>query len=206
MFLGQAVPFTRSGNTLTGFDGAAVGAIHISETGYDGVRITGTGVDASFSFEDNGGNRRDGYQLLTFPNANPPSLSFSWLGTGTVDWTTARVFTTDIALGNELYHDRPYRYSPVFSLPETFRYSTATKINGQFGFEWRNLRWEKVDELEALFDRHGALGNPRFWLIPDGFEADRYEVVITSAFDFYPSTPSNFHAGASGALVFETVT
>ena len=60
-------------------------------------------------------------------------------------------------------------------------------------------------ELEILFDRLGVLGDPLFVLIPDGFEAERYDVAITSPLDFYPSVEGNFNSGASGALVFSTV-
>lgn len=195
MFLGQRVSFTRSGNVIRGFNNAQVGAIHVSQTGYTSVTITGTGVNATFDLED-------GYNLLVFPNASATSLTMAWQGTGTVDYSTLGVFTTDIALS--VNHERPYSIDRFFAFPEDFQYSTATSISARIGFEWRYLGWDKVDTLEELFDRHGVLGDPRFVLIPDGFEGERYNVIITSPFDFYPSSPVNFANGASGAMVFES--
>ena len=143
--------------------------------------------------------------MLSFDNTRAGIITFSWIGTGTIDWSTLNAYRTDIALVDELNYDRPYSYSPVFSIPEALRYSTQTKINGQFGFEWRHLSWDRVRELRAIFDRHGVLGDPRLLLIPDEYEKDSYNVIITSPFDFYQSVDSNYHGGASGALVFETI-
>ena len=68
----------------------------------------------------------------------------------------------------------------------------------EHAFEWRYLDWELVDELELLFDRLGVLGDPLFVLIPDGFEAERYDVVTTSPFDFYPSVEGILIRGRRG--------
>lgn len=196
MFLGQIVSHTRSGDTLTGFNNAQVGAIHISQTGYTSVTVTGTGVNATFTLQD-------GYNLLLFNNTRTTNLTLSWTGTGSVTWSTLGVFTTDIALFD--LHELPTKFSPVFSFPEDFQYATPTSISGQLGFEWRNLPWNKVDELEVLFDRHGVLNDPSFVLIPQEFDSARYNVIMTSPFDFYQSVDGNFHNGASGAIVFRTI-
>jgi hypothetical protein len=132
----------------------------------------------------------------------------TFTGTGSVEWTTAGVFETEIALVDEPTRERLRTYTPTFTVFTALRalpHSTATKVAGQFEFERRYLAWDKVDALEALFDRHGVLEDPEMTLIPDGFEEDRYQVVITSPFDFYPSVPGNFASGTSGELVFETV-
>ena len=196
MFLGQRVTFTRSGTTLTGFNGAEVGAIHVSQTGFDRLTVTGAGVNASLDLVD-------GYNLITWDNARPTSLALVWTGSGTVDWSTLGLYRNDVVL--EEGAERPTLFSPVFTVSEEGPYSTNTVVSGRFGYEWQYLPWERVDALEVLFDRHGVLEDPQFVLITDGREAERYDVIITSAFDFYQTLPGNFNAGASGALVFETV-
>ena len=199
MYLGQGVSFTRSGNVLT-VSGETVGAVHLEQTGYTQARLQGTGgtLDKTFDLED-------GFNLLTFPNVALTSISVTFTGTGSVDWTDAGVFETDIDLTDEKKRHRPRTYRPSFTVPEGGKFGTATAVVGELAFEWRYLDWDKVDVLEGLFDRLGVLGEPLFVLIPDGFEGERYDVVITSPLDFYPSVPSNFNSGASGALVFSTV-
>ena len=199
MYLGQAISFTRSGNVLT-VSGETVGAVHFSQTGYTQARLQGTGgvLDKTFDLQD-------GYNLLTFSNVALTSISVTFTGTGTVDWTEAGVFLTDIDLTDEKLRHRPRTFRPSFTVPEGGKFGTATAVVGELAFEWRYLDWDKVDVLEVLFDRLGVLGEPLFVLIPDGFEGDRYNVVITSPFDFYPSIGSHFNSGASGALVFSTV-
>ena len=198
MYIGKLRTYTRAGNQISNFNPRTIGAVHFSQTGYTHVTLTGTNVNETYELID-------GYNLLDFENSTSPSITFTWTGTGTVDWTTLKVYRTDIALINADNYDRPYSYSPVFSIPEAFKYSTQTKINGQFGFEWRYLRWDRVRTLREIFDRHGVLGDPRLLLIPDVHEKDSYNVIITSPFDFYQSIDSNYHGGASGALVFETI-
>ena len=199
MYLGKGVGFTRSGNVLT-VSGETVGAVHLEQTGYTQARLQGTGgvLDKTFDLQD-------GYNLLTFSNVALTSVSVTFTGTGTVDWTEAGFFLTDIDLTDEKLRHRPRTFRPSFTVPEGGKFGTATAVVGELAFEWRYLDWDKVDVLEVLFDRLGVLGEPLFVLIPDGFEADRYDVVITSPFDFYPSVAGNFDSGASGALVFSTV-
>ena len=197
MFLGQSVNFSRSGNTLT-VGGATVGAIHLSITGYSAVNVQGGSLDADYDLQD-------GWQLLTFANGTYATLTLTFSGSGTVDWNASRIFETDIDLTDEMLRHRPRMYRPTFSVPEGGKFGTTQEVVSEHAFEWRHLDWELVDELELLFDRLGVLGDPLFVLIPDGFEAERYDVVITSPLDFYPSVEGNFNSGASGALVFSTV-
>ena len=195
MFLGQAVMFTRSGTTLLGFDGAEVGAIHVSQTGFDRLTVTGAGVNASIDLVD-------GYNLITWDNARPTSLALVWTGSGSVEWSTLGLYRNDVVL--EEASERPTLFSAVYTVPDEGPYSTNTVVSGRFGYEWRYLSWERVDALEVLFDRHGVLEDPQFVLVLDGRAPERHDVIITSSFDFYQTT-SNFNGGASGALVFETV-
>lgn len=199
MYLGQAVSFTRSGNTLS-VGGETVGAVHFSQDGYTQARLQGTGGTLDETFD-----LTDGYNLVSFPNVALTSISVTFTGTGTVDWSAAGVFKTDIDLTDEKKRHRPRSYRPAFTVPEGGRFGTSTVVVGELAFEWRHLEWEKVDELEVLFDRLGVLDEPLFVLIPDGFEGERYDVVFTSPFDFYPSVDGYFAGGASGALVFSTV-
>ena len=198
MFLGQDISYTRSGTVITPDSGATVGAIHLSITGYSAVNVQGGSLDADYTLEE-------GFNLIVFANAVYSTLTLTFTGAGTVTWSSAGVFMTEIALTDEGNRDRPRTYAPIFSVPRATIHGTASKVAGQFGFEWRYLDWSKVDILEGIFDRHGALEDPEMTLIPDGFEAERYDVVITSPFDFYPSVEGNFNSGASGALVFSTV-
>ena len=199
MFLGQAVSFTRSGNTLT-VGGETVGAVHLEQNGYTQVRLQGTGgtLDKTYDLQES-------YNLLTFPNVALTSIAATFTGAGTVTWSSAGVFETDIDLTDEMLRHRPRMYRPTFSVPDGGKFGTTQEVVSEHAFEWRYLDWELVDELELLFDRLGVLGDPLFVLIPDGFEAERYDVVTTSPFDFYPSVEANFNSGASGALVFSTV-
>ena len=199
MFLGQAVSFTRSGNTLT-VGGETVGAVHLEQNGYTQARLQGTGgtLDKTYDLQE-------GYNLLTFPNVALTSIAATFTGAGTVTWSSAGVFETDIDLTDEMLRHRPRMYRPTFSVSEGGKFGTTQEVVSEHAFEWRYLDWELVDELELLFDRLGVLGDPLFVLIPDGFEAERYDVVTTSPFDFYPSVEANFNSGASGALVFSTV-
>lgn len=198
MFLGQNVDYSRSGDQLNSFDPNMVGAVHFSQLGHTNVKLSGGTVNQTYKL-------RDGYNLLTFPNTALNSLTFTWTGTGSVDWSTLRVYKTDISLVNAATRDLPYNYNETFSFPENALYSTEVSDYAELAFEWRYLSWERVSELRVLFNRHGVLGNPRFWLIPDQYEGERYDVIITSPFNFYQSSQNNFSAGASGALVFETV-
>lgn len=198
MFLGQQVDFTRSNNQITNFDPNPVGAVHFKQTGYTAVTLVGTGINQTYTIED-------GYNLLVFLNTTLTSLTFNFTGTGSIDWTTLSVYKTDISLVNVYSGDHPRTYRRTFSFPENALYSTEINDYGEFAFEWRYLSWDRVRELKVLFDRHGVLGNPRFRLVPDESKGDVYEVVITSAFNFYPSSENNYYAGASGALVFETI-
>ena len=198
MFLGQEISHTRSGAVITPDSGATVGAIHLSTTGYSAVNVQGGSLDADYTLQD-------GFNLIIFANAVYSTLTLTFVGAGAVDWTEAGVFLTDIDLTDEKKRHRPRTFRPSFTVPEGGKFGTATAVVGELAFEWRYLDWDKVDVLEILFDRLGVLGEPLFVLIPDGFEGERYDVVITSPLDFYPSVPSNFNSGASGALVFSTV-
>ena len=198
MFLGQDISYTRSGTVITPDSGATVGAIHLSITGYSAVNVQGGSLDADYTLEE-------GFNLIAFANAVYSTLTLTFAGTGTVTWSSAGVFETDIDLTDEMLRHRPRMYRPTFSVPEGGKFGTTQEVVSEHAFEWRYLDWELVDELELLFDRLGVLGDPLFVLIPDGFEAERYDVVTTSPFDFYPSVEGNFNSGASGALVFSTV-
>lgn len=199
MFLGQPVEFTRSAQTLSNFDPNPVGAVHFRQTGITTLTLSGDSFTTTYDI-------REGYNVLTFRNVTLTSLAFSWVGAGTIDWTTLKAYKTDISLANPNNNDHPITYQRVFTFPENSIYSTEIKDYGVFSFEWRNLDWERVTELKELFDRHGVLGNPRFWLIPRENKPESYEVLITSSFNFYPSSDFNYYNGASGALVFETLT
>ena len=198
MFLGQPVTFSRSSMTLSSFDPNPVGAVHFSQSGHTSVTLSGDSFITTYEITD-------GYNLLTFQNATLTALTFAFAGTGTVDWPSLKVYKTDISLVNRNNNDHPRTYNRVFAFPENSIYSTEIQDYGVFSFEWRYLGWDRVRELKTLFDRHGVLGNPRFRLIPVENKGDEYEVVITSAFNFYPSAEENYYNGASGALVFETI-
>ncbi|MDE0683549.1 MAG: hypothetical protein OXI63_11585 [Candidatus Poribacteria bacterium] len=175
-----------------------VGAVHLNQSGYTEVRLQGTGgsLDTTYDLDD-------GWNLLTFPNVILTRITMTFTGTGTL--SAAAVFLTDIDLTSESLRHRPRTYTPKFTMPEGGIFRPARTVVSQHAFEWRYLPWEKVDILEGIFDRHGALGNPELTLIPDGYEAERYQVVIASPFDFYPSVDGYFDGGASGAMIFETV-
>lgn len=194
MYLGKSVSFSRSGTTITITTSTdEVGAIHFSQSGYSSINVTGGTVNKNYDLED-------GFNLLAFPNEAVGSLSLTFTGTGTVDWTTLALYETDIDLTSEKLRHRPAGYNPNFSVFDGNGFGVSDVLVAELRFDWRHLDWGKVDELEGLFDSGGA-----FVLIPDGFEGERYNVVITSPFDFYPSVDSNFASGASGALVFSTV-
>lgn len=202
MFLGQEVSFTRSGLVLSGFGANEVGTLRFTQSGYESVTLNYRTITTTYPLEE-------GYNLISFANTvmNTITLTFNVTtpaGTESVDWSSLKVYTTDILL-LEANRENPGTFNAIHKVPEALRYGTATKIVSELQFEWRQLPWSRVDELEVLFDRHSVLDEPSFVLIPEETESERYNVVITSPFDFYPSLDENFNGGASGALVFETI-
>ena len=198
MFLGKAVTFSRSGNTLSGFVGQ-VGALHFRVTGYTAVRVVGSGVDVSQELSA-------GYNLVSWPSLTVSALTLTFTGTGSVDWMTLACYENYIHLWDENKHERP-RQRLLSSSPAGGKDSSNRQLWWSVGFEWRYLPWTAVDALEEIFDDATDMSNPdpTMILIPDGFEEDSYTVVLTSSFDFYQSSDVNFESGASGALVFDTV-
>ena len=198
MFLGKSVTFSRSGNQLSGFS-RKVGALHFSVTGYTAVRVLGSGVDVSQALQD-------GYNLVSFTSAQLSNLTLTFTGTGSVDWTTLACYENYIHLWDESKRERP-RQRVLSSSPSGGVADSNRRVWWSIGLEWRYLPWTAVDALEEIFDNATDVSNadPTMILIPDGYEAESYTVVITSNFDFYQSVDDNFQGGASGALVFDTI-